>query len=182
MVEPRPGKSVITSSKVFGDSELICIRIGCTGFVTEIARSVPGGTTSDNRVNHFELAVLRRLEVRRERNLARATTVSGATLETQLLCRALRHGVPGTLNVEFSVAQFAREIRSEMVKREIFCACVGKFEWFRCNHDHVRGNGAGEGDGRSHEDRLGRRHVGVVVRMRLTRIYFVPDEEMVGCV
>lgn len=87
--------------------------------------------------------------------------MSGASGETQLLWGALSHA-GDTLTVELSVAQFAREIDSgNLIERSISCGGVGKFKRLRCSHNHMRGNGAGQGDGRSHEDRLGRRHADV---------------------
>lgn len=161
-VEPRPGKSVVANGKVLGDRELISIWIGGVCIFGIVESGIPSGTTADNGVDHFEDAVFGRCEVRRERNLARAATVNGATGETQLLRGALRHDVGNTLRV-CTALLFAGKIGSVQVKRRTIRAA----KRFRGSHDHVRRDGTGESDGRSHEDRLGGRHVGVVVWSRI---------------
>lgn len=64
VVEPRPGKSVIASSKVLRDGELIGIRISCTGIASDIAIRFSGRTATFDGVDHFEHTVLGRHEVR----------------------------------------------------------------------------------------------------------------------
>lgn len=90
--------------------------------------------------------------------------MSGATCETQFLRRALRHNVANSLSVVYARPLFARKVGSLVVKWRII-ETLGK--GFRGSHNHMARDGAGEGDGSSHEDRLGGRHVDVAVWMQV---------------
>lgn len=108
LVEPSPGKSVVTSRKFLGDIKVVCERAGAIGICREVPWSVFGRAATFNGFDYLPNGVLGGLQVSGDRNLARTTTMYGAANEFQCLLAALGVDIAGTSDSR--VGALARKI------------------------------------------------------------------------
>jgi hypothetical protein len=111
LVEPSPGDGVFTGGDTFRNGILELRGTSAGGVVAKVTSSTRRTSTFDGLDDH-PFGVLGRLKVGGQADLARTTTVGGATDEAQGLRLTDSHDVAGTFGIVDARALFAREIRA----------------------------------------------------------------------
>lgn len=119
LVEPSPGKSVVTSRQLLGDGEVICVRVDGVSVVTHVAGLVLCRAATLDGLDNSPYRVLVGLGVGSHRNLARTAAVNSTSNEGELLSAALSIHVAGTLEVVDTSSLFAGEIGAVRKKRSV---------------------------------------------------------------
>ena len=115
LVEPRPRERVVTGCDAFGDRKLKLTGSVAVWILGKISSDARWATAFD-RVDDLPLAVLARLLVGGEGNLAGASAVDSATCEAQSLIRPDRHDVFGAVELVGGISSLlAREVGTPSV-------------------------------------------------------------------